>query len=158
MHRELRKGHDFYTLGNQRSFHLVERFIPGDVFQVDSSVYGGEVLFAVGGQYGQPPMETFHCGGIFTSHLLDRQSSEAGPWSPKSERVLGELGLLRSVSHTEFIRGQDGRLYFLETSARVGGAHVAACVACAPGTSDTQVTPPLRSSGAWTKTPRRPDR
>jgi len=35
------------------------------------------------------------------------------------------MGLLRGVSHTEFIQGQDDRrLYFMETSARVGGAHI----------------------------------
>ena len=32
--------------------------------------------------------------------------------------------MLRGVSHTEFIRAQDGRIYFLETSARVGGAYI----------------------------------
>lgn len=121
------------ALGDQRSFHLVERFIPGDVFHVDSIVYEGEVLFAVASQYGHPPMEVSHRGGIFTSHLLDRQSPEAQALIAKNERVLSELGLLRGVSHTEFIRGQDGKLFFLETSARVGGAHIAELVEAATG-------------------------
>src|SRR5450756_2463805 len=78
-------------------------------------------------------METSHHGGIFTSQLLDRGSPEAQALVAKNERVLAELGLLRGVSHTEFIRGEDGKLYFLETSARVGGAHIAELVEAATG-------------------------
>ena len=43
------------------------------------------------------------------------------------------MGLPRGVSHTEFIQGADGKLYFLETSARVGGAHIADLVEAASG-------------------------
>jgi hypothetical protein len=36
------------------------------------------------------------------------------------------MRLVRGASHTEFIRANaDGQLYFLETAARVGGAHIA---------------------------------
>src|SRR5579872_7512380 len=42
--------------------------------------------------------------------------------------------MLRGVSHTEFIRGRkDGLIYFLETSARVGGAHISDLVEAASG-------------------------
>ncbi|MEI9976673.1 MAG: hypothetical protein WDO73_34220 [Ignavibacteriota bacterium] len=48
--------------------------------------------------------------------------------------MLAALGLLRGVSHTEYIIGrEDGRVYFLETSARVGGAHIADLVEAATG-------------------------
>ncbi|MGI8744609.1 MAG: ATP-grasp domain-containing protein [Bryobacteraceae bacterium] len=128
---ELRSLDD--ALGNQRSFYLVERFVPGDVFHVDSIVYEGKVLFAVASQYGRPPMEVSHQGGIFTSQLLDRESEEARSLVASNARVLQAMGLLRGVSHTEFIRGTDGILYFLETSARVGGAHIAELVEAATG-------------------------
>jgi biotin carboxylase len=52
------------------------------------------------------------------------------------------MGLLRGVSHTEFIKGDDGTLYFLETSARVGGAHIAELVEAATG---------LNLWGEWAK-------
>ena len=43
-----------------------------------------------------------------------------------NEVVLRAFGLRDGVSHTEFIRAhEDGALYFLETSARVGGASIA---------------------------------
>jgi hypothetical protein len=44
------------------------------------------------------------------------------------------FGLVRGVSHSEFIRGRDdGKLYFLETSARVGGAHIVDLIEKATG-------------------------
>ncbi len=42
-----------------------------------------------------------------------------------NEKLMKALGMLRGVSHTEFIESdKDGKLYFLETSARVGGANL----------------------------------
>jgi len=40
---------------------------------------------------------------------------------------------VRGVSHSEFIHGPDAKLYFLETAARVGGAHIADLVEAATG-------------------------
>ena len=51
-----------------------------------------------------------------------------------NREVLTTLGLVRGVSHTEFIRSaEDGRWYFLETSARVGGAFIVDVVEAATG-------------------------
>jgi hypothetical protein len=50
-------------------------------------------------------------------------------------RVLAAFGLVRGVSHTEFIRARDGTLHFLETSARVGGAFIVDVVEAATGTN-----------------------
>ena len=47
--------------------------------------------------------------------------------------MLKALGLLRGVSHSEFIRAEDGKIYFLETSARVGGANLSSLVEAATG-------------------------
>ena len=41
--------------------------------------------------------------------------------------------MMRGVSHTEFIKGEDGRFYFLETAARVGGANIEQLVESASG-------------------------
>jgi len=130
------------SLGDQRSYFLVERFVPGDVCHVDSIVWENQILFAVASQYGHPPLDVSHRGGIFTTRLLDRGSSEAQALLAKNQRVLAAMGLLRGVSHTEFIRGEDGNLYFLETSARVGGAHIAELVEAATG---------LNLWGEWAK-------
>jgi biotin carboxylase len=122
-----------HELGDQRSFYLVERFVPGDVCHVDSIVYENEILFAAPSQYGYPPLDVSHRGGIFTTRLLERGSPDAQALLAQNQRVRTAMGLLRGVSHTEFIKGDDGKLYFLETAARVGGAHIAELVEAATG-------------------------
>jgi hypothetical protein len=122
------------TLGDQQSFYLLERYVPGDIFHVDSIVYEREVLFVTASGYGRPPLDVSHGGGIFTTGLLERGSPLEHALLEINKRVMEGLGLLRGVSHTEFIRGNsDGQLYFLETSARVGGAHIADLLEAATG-------------------------
>ena len=48
-------------------------------------------------------------------------------------KVLKAFGLEQGVSHTEFIRGDDDQWYFLETSARVGGAFIVDVIEAATG-------------------------
>ena len=79
-------------------------------------------------------MEVAHQGDVFTTRILERDSEIAGELLRTNAQVLTALGLWRGISHTEFIRGsEDGRIYFLETSARVGGAHIADLVEAASG-------------------------
>ena len=121
-------------LGDDQSKYLLERFVPGDIFHVDSIVYEREVRFAIASGYGTPPFEVAHGGGIFTTRILERDGETAARLIAENRRVMKALGMLRGVSHTEYIIGrEDGRLYFLETSARVGGAHIAELVEAATG-------------------------
>jgi biotin carboxylase len=66
--------------------------------------------------------------------LLERGSQAEQSLLDMNGQVLSALGLKRGVSHTEFIRShEDGTVYFLETSARVGGAHIADLIEAATG-------------------------
>ncbi|MDZ7639415.1 MAG: ATPase [Bryobacterales bacterium] len=122
------------TLGDERSFYLLERFVPGEICHVDSIVYEKALLFATASVYGRPPLEVSHEGGIFTTRSVERGSAVEQSLLDMNARVLPALGLLRGVSHTEFIRSHEtGKVFFLETAARVGGAHVADMVAAATG-------------------------
>ena len=71
---------------------------------------------------------------MFTTHVVERGSPLAQGLLRQNQLVLAALGLKRGVSHTEFIVAKaDGKVYFLETSARVGGAHIADLVEAATG-------------------------
>jgi biotin carboxylase len=120
-------------LGDQQSYYLLEQYVPGDIYHVDTIVYERELLFAIASRYGRPPIEVAQEGDIFTTRTLPRGSAEERPLLALNEKVLQAFGLVRGVSHSEFIAGRDGRLYFLETSARVGGAHIADLVEAATG-------------------------
>ena len=121
------------ALGDERSYFLLEEYVAGDVCHVDSIVYEREVRAAVPSRYGTPPFDVSHGGGVFTTRLMDRSTPEARELLELNARLLATLGLVRGVSHSEYIRGRDGRLVFLETSARVGGAHIAELIEAATG-------------------------
>src|SRR5436305_4426340 len=57
-------------LGDKQSFYLLERYIPGEVYHVDSVVVDREVVFAEAHQYGRPPLDVYHGGGMFTTQTL----------------------------------------------------------------------------------------
>jgi hypothetical protein len=108
--------------------------VPGDIFHVDSIFYERKLLFSVASQYGRPPMDVSQEGDIFTTRTLPLGSKEAQPQIDMNEKTMTAFGLVRGVAHSEFIRGRDdGKLYFLETSARVGGAHIVDLIEVATG-------------------------
>lgn len=121
-------------LGDLQSHYLMEQFVPGDVFHVDTIVSQDRVVFAIASGYGRPPLEVSHESGIFTTRILDQNSTLAQSLLAGNAAVMSGLGLHNGVSHTEFIVAHaDGRVCFLETSARVGGAHIADLVEAASG-------------------------
>jgi biotin carboxylase len=118
--------------GDDRAQCVLERFVPGDVYHVDSIVWGGQVVFAVAFKYGRPPMEIAHHGGLFITRRLPDEAEEGRALLAMNRTLQEGLGLRRGVSHTEFIRGA-GRFVFLETSARVGGAFIVDTIEAATG-------------------------
>jgi formate-dependent phosphoribosylglycinamide formyltransferase (GAR transformylase) len=121
-------------LGDKQSFHVLERFVPGQVFHVDSVVWQRDVVFAEANGYFDPPFDVYHGGGLFSTRTLPRGSRDAQEMRAMNSVVAQTFGIVRGVLHTEFIRGrEDGRLYFLETAARVGGANIVEMVESATG-------------------------
>ena len=121
-------------LGDRQSYHVMERFVPGDIFHVDSIVSEKDIIFAEVNRYGSPPLHVTHEGGVFTTATVERGSEDECALLELNRAVLKAMGLVRGVSHTEFIKGHmDGRFYFLETSARVGGANIVELVEAATG-------------------------
>ncbi len=120
-------------LGDKQSNHLLERFVPGDVYHVDSVVSENEVVFANVSRYGKPPMNVAH-GGVFTTYTVQRGSQADADLRAMNRDLIAALGLLRGVAHAEFIQAhEDGNFYFLECAARVGGAYINEMVEAATG-------------------------
>jgi biotin carboxylase len=121
-------------LGDDASFHLLEQFIPSDLYHVDSLVVEGKVVFAEAGAYRAPLLEVYAGGGVFATRTARRDSPEVQTLLNLNARLLPAFGLAQGCSHTEFLRArEDGRFYFLETSARVGGALISDMVEAATG-------------------------
>ncbi|MCA1554599.1 MAG: ATP-grasp domain-containing protein, partial [Chloroflexi bacterium] len=122
------------ALGDEQSHFLLEQFVPGDVFHVDSVVWEREIQFSIAHQYGAPPMSVSHGGGIFNTRTMRRDSAETQALLDLNRQVIPALGMVRGINHVEYIKAHaDGKLYFLEAAARVGGANIAEVIEFAAG-------------------------
>lgn len=116
----------FDQLGDQQSAFLLEQFVPGDVYHVDSLVWDGKIVFSSMQKYGKPPFSVYHEGGIFTTQTVSPKSKESTALKKINKEVVSALGMERGVTHAEFIKSHaEEQFYFLEVAARVGGANIA---------------------------------
>jgi biotin carboxylase len=121
-------------LGDEQSHYLLEQFVPGDVFHVDSIVSESKVVFAEAHAYGSPPLDTSHQGGVFTTRTLLRTAPEVKLLKQMNRDLIEALRLVRGVTHAEFLRAHtDGKFYFIEIASRVGGAYISDAVEAASG-------------------------
>jgi len=108
-------------LGDQQSFYLLEEFVPGDFFDVDSIVSERTVVFAEAHAYGNPPLDVSHGGGVFTSRTMPRTAALTKSLLKLNRELTAALGFVRGVTHAEFLPAhEDGKLYFIGIAARVG--------------------------------------
>ena len=120
-------------LGDLQSYFLLEQYVSGPVYHVDAIVWQGKVVFATAHQYLQPPIDVAHDGGVFVTRTMPRKDKETKALIKLHNKLILALGMERGVAHTEFIKGQDGEFYFLETAARVGGANIEQLVEASSG-------------------------
>ncbi len=121
-------------LGDQQSFYLLEQFVPGVVYHVDSVVSDRGIVFAETHAYGTPPLDTSHQGGVFTTRTLPREAQETKSLLEINRNLIEGLGLVRGVTHAEFLRSHaGGKFYFIEVAARVGGAYISDVIEAATG-------------------------
>ena len=105
---------------------VLERFIAGNVFHVDSIVNKGKVLAAGVSKYGTPPFSVTHYGGVFTTSVVPYRSKDRKALERLNQQLLTAFNYERGVSHAEFLQSEaDGKFYLLEVACRVGGAYIA---------------------------------
>jgi hypothetical protein len=118
-----------HGLGDNRIKYLVEQFKPGAVYHCDGLNWQGKTLFSITSQYLATPMEISQGGGIFRSANIPYDSKDDKAIKKQNEQVMKAFGMQHGANHTEFIKcNEDGKIYFLETASRVGGAHLAEMV------------------------------
>ena len=122
------------SYGDKRSNYLIEQMIPGDVYHVDGIVWDSQLVFVEAHKYRRPILDVTTSGGIFATATCERDSTEWRDLTSLTQQVVEQFGLVRGVTHTEVIRGRDDRkLYFLESAARVGGAHISDMIEASTG-------------------------
>jgi biotin carboxylase len=122
------------NLRERASYYLLAQFVSGEVFHVDSIVNNGRVVFAGANRYGRPPLEVAHGGGAYVSRTVAHRSENEKKLLAINRTLVKALKLDQGAAHAEFIKSDaDGRFYFLEIAARVGGAYIADVLEAATG-------------------------
>ena len=122
------------SLRERASYYLLAQFVAGEVFHVDSLVSNGRVLFAGANRYGRPPLEVAHGGGAYVSRTIAHRSEDERKLFAINRKLVKALKHESGAAHAEFIKSDaDGRFYFLEIAARVGGAYIADVLEAASG-------------------------
>lgn len=122
------------SLRERASYHVLARFIPGEVYHVDSLVTDGRVAFAGVNKYGRPPLQVAHGGGAYVSQTIPHDSAEKKKLLAINRRLIKSMNMQTGATHAEFIKSEaDGDFYFLEIAARVGGAYIADVLEAASG-------------------------
>ena len=105
---------------------VLEKFIAGNVYHVDSIVEDGKVLAAGVSKYGTPPFSVTHYGGVFTTSIVSYRAKERKELAKLNQHLLSAFKYERGVTHAEFLQSaEDGKFYLLEVACRVGGAYIA---------------------------------
>ncbi len=121
-------------LGDDRSRYLLERMIPGHFFHVDSIVSERQIVFSEAHQYRTSLFEVVNYGGPSATQTVDRSSELFRALMDVNARVIEHMGLVRGVTHIEYVRSaENGAIYFIEAAARVGGSHTADVVEASTG-------------------------
>jgi biotin carboxylase len=125
-------------LHERSDFHLLEKYEPGNVYHVDSLIVDGRIAFTNVAQYGAPPFDIAHGGGVNTAATVPYASKTRRDLVALNAKLLTGFGIDRGVTHAEFIeragtRRSSDRIYFLEVAARVGGAFTAETIEAATG-------------------------
>ncbi len=122
------------ALRERASYHVLARFIPGEVFHVDSLVDKGRVAFAGVNKYGRPPLQVAHSGGAYISQTIPHDSADRKKLLEINRRLIKAMHMQTGATHAEFIKSEaDDDFYFLEIAARVGGAYIADVLEAASG-------------------------
>ena len=114
------------TWRDHPSQYLIEKFIEGKVFHVDSVVENGKVIAAGVSEYGTPPLNVSHEGGVFTTSIVPYASKVRKELERLNKKLIKAFEYERGVAHAEFLQANaSGEFYLLEVAARVGGAYIA---------------------------------
>lgn len=122
------------SLQDEQSYYILERFIPGHIYHVDSVIYNYRICYAGVHEYGRPLMDVTQKGGIMTSSTVATGSHEEKVLLQLNEKVAHSMGMKHGILNVEFIRSKhDGRFYFIKSSGKVGGNYLAELVEASTG-------------------------
>lgn len=107
------RGHEFF----------LEKYIPGSVFSVDSILWERTVLFAAVHAATSGISHAGRTEPLVTWQTVYREDGAYRALHLTDQSIVQALGMVSGVTRSEYVLSdEDNEIYFLESSARIGGA------------------------------------
>ena len=121
-------------LGDHLSYYIIEQFVAGSIYHVDSLIRNGKIEFALVSQYGPSSIESPQQGRVFSTRTMLKGTVDEQTLLLLNKQVLNSIGLKTGVSHLKFIKADlDGRFYLLEVLPHIAEAYVSDLIFAASG-------------------------
>lgn len=122
------------SLGDDQSSYLLERFITGKVYQVDSIIYNHEIQFLSVHHFTSSLMMVSQGKETLSVKTVQEDNRDFNLLLDLNTKLVNTMGLKFGISSMEFIKSdQDGQFYFLQSSNRVSGNYIAELVETSTG-------------------------
>jgi hypothetical protein len=114
------------ALGDSQSGFLLEQWIEGDCFHVDSITADGTVVFSAVSPYRAASPDGTGAGEVLPTAPKRSTPAEIDRLRRANTALLSSMRMARGVTHTEFLRSNATRdFYFMRTSASVDDSCIA---------------------------------
>lgn len=108
--------------GTDPDTYLIETYIEGSVFHVDTVIAGGVILFQVGFEYLSSPMQ-FTDARPRAAIMLSNPEVSAAIYQA-NRQVISAFNIRDGVTHSEYFYTPEGDVVFGEVAKRVGGGAI----------------------------------
>ena len=121
----------FLQIGNTGREMIMEEFIRGDEFSLDSFSLNGKILGQTINQYLPTPLEVMENPWIQWRVILKKETrgKEFDDIRQYGHKALNILGMRTGMSHMEWFRKKDGSIAISEVAARPPGAQFMTLIA-----------------------------
>ncbi|WP_340614317.1 ATP-grasp domain-containing protein [Xenorhabdus thailandensis] len=106
--------------------YLIETYIEGGVFHIDSVISHGNVIFEIGFEYLSPPMQ-FTDSKPRAAIMLSAPEVAVAIYQA-NRQVISAFNIQDGVTHTEFFYTPSGEVVFGEVAKRVGGGVISEAI------------------------------
>ncbi|RDH43944.1 ATP-grasp domain-containing protein [Zooshikella ganghwensis] len=117
---------DIQSQGEDLDHYVIETYIEGSVFHVDSVIANGNVIFEVTFEYLTPPVQFTDSKPRAAMLVSDPQTAQA--IYAANQQVVVAFDIKNGVTHTEFFLTPSGDVIFGEVAKRVGGGVISEAI------------------------------
>lgn len=100
-------------IGDLTSYYLIERFINGVTYHVDSLLYNGKIQHSLVSQYGFSPVQSIPHGRVFTSKTVLKNTVDEQNILQLNKQVLKTINFTTGIVHVEIIKSDITGRYFI---------------------------------------------